>query len=613
MLLAQDRNKEFVHVLDSLSKTTPALTERVDFTVNELPLHEFIRGIANEAGLNVNLDPGLNQMVSNNFTNVQVKDLLLFIQSNYPVEISIIGNILNIRRILIPPPPASPTIIIDYNSGNEIVSIEVNSAPIDQVGREITRQTGRNVVVTPGTNGITVRSFIKEMPFDNALEKMAFGNNFKVTKTEDGFYLFEPKVKTVTNQIPAQRGRNHNSSQANNRPVSLVVNAYSIDSINVKAENASLKELLVKVFEALNVPFQFIGEVDDRATIDVTGVSLDVLLEDVFAGLKTSARKMNDIWWVGPRETIEIKEVRLVQMRYRTIDSLVHIIPKNLKDGVDILEYPDLNSLILAGSNDRLEYLEQFIKRIDKVVPVILIEVLIIDNKDSRALSTGISAGIAEEPVTSSGTVMPGVDLTLGAGDINKVIDGLNGHGWVNLGKVNPNFYMTLQALEENGVIEVRSTPQLSTMNGHKATMSIGRTEYYKEELNVMYGTVTSSSQKTTTYKPVEAELKLDIRPLVAGNQEVTLNVSVEQSDFTERIEKNAPPGKVTRKFESLIRIKDQEMILLGGLEEASQKNTTSGIPLLARIPVIKWLFSSRVKSKSESKLNIFIKPTIIS
>jgi type IV pilus assembly protein PilQ len=250
---------------------------------------------------------------------------------------------------------------------------------------------------------------------------------------------------------------------------------------------------------------------------------------------------------------------------------------------------------------------------VDKTVPVNLIEVVSVDNKASRSLSTGLSAGIAEEPVTSSGTIAPSVDMTIGAGDINKILDGLNGHGWVNLGKVNPNFYMTLQALEENGVIEVRSTPQLSTMNGHKATMSIGRTEYYKEELNVMYGTVTSSSQKTTTYKPVEAELKLDIRPLVAGNQEVTLNVSVEQSDFTERIEKNAPPGKVTRKFESLIRVKDQEMILLGGLEEASRRNTTSGVPLLARIPIIKWLFSSRSKSKSESKLNIFIKPTIIS
>jgi type IV pilus assembly protein PilQ len=123
---------------------------------------------------------------------------------------------------------------------------------------------------------------------------------------------------------------------------------------------------------------------------------------------------------------------------------------------------------------------------------------------------------------------------------------------------------------------------------------------------------VTSSSQKTTTYKPVEAELKLEIRPLVAGNQEVTLNVLVEQSDFTERIEQNAPPGKVSRKFESIIRVKDQEMILLGGLEEASDSDTRSGVPFLARIPVINWLFSSKSKTKSKSKLNIFIKPIII-
>ncbi|MBR8534948.1 type II and III secretion system protein [Carboxylicivirga sediminis] len=612
-LSAQTNTDSFVQILDSLSKTTPALTERVDFTVNELPLHEFIRGIANEAGLNVNLDPGLNQMVSNNFSNVQVKDLLLFIQSNYPVEISIIGNILNIRRVIIPNPPPPPSIIIEYSADNQVVSIEVNGASIEQVAREITRQTGKNVVVTPGTNGINVRSYIREMPFDNALEKMAVGNNFKVQKTEDGFYLFEPSVKINNTQVSNQRGNNFNQSKGNNEPGFLVVHPYTIDSIDVKAENADLKELLVKVFEPLTVPYQVIGEVSDRVTIDVKGVSLLKLMEDVFAGLNTSARQMNETWWVGPRETMEMKDVRLVQMRYRTIDSLVHIIPENLKEGVDIIEYPDLNSLVLAGTNDRLDYLCGFLKQVDKIVPVILIEVVIIDNKDSRALSTGISAGIAEEPVTSGGTVLPSVDMTIGAGDINKIIDGINGHGWVNLGKVNPNFYMTLQALEENGVIEVRSTPQLSTMNGHKATMSIGRTEYYKEELNVMYGTVTSSSQKTTTYKPVEAELKIDIRPLVAGNQEVTLKISVEQSDFTERIEKNAPPGKVSRKFESLIRVRDQEMILLGGLEEANKRNTTSGVPLLARIPFVKWLFSSRVKSKSESKLNIFIKPTIIS
>jgi type IV pilus assembly protein PilQ len=53
-------------------------------------------------------------------------------------------------------------------------------------------------------------------------------------------------------------------------------------------------------------------------------------------------------------------------------------------------------------------------------------------------------------------------------------------------------------------------------------------------------------------------------------------------------------------------------MVLLGGLEEKKVSETTSGIPILSRIPILKWLFSSRVKENSFEKLNVFIKPTII-
>ena len=68
----------------------------------------------------------------------------------------------------------------------------------------------------------------------------------------------------------------------------------------------------------------------------------------------------------------------------------------------------------------------------------------------------------------------------------------------------------------------------------------------------------------------------------------------------------------ITGIFESLIRVKDQEMILLGGLEEKNVRDTRSGLPLLSRIPLLRWIFSSRQKTNSNSKLNIFIKPTII-
>jgi type IV pilus assembly protein PilQ len=599
--------------LDSLALLIPALNERVDFTVNELPLSQFIRGVANQVGLNVNLDPNLNQLVSNNFTNVKVKDLLVFLQENYNIRVRIIGNILDIKRKTIHQ-PEPPKVIIDYSDDDGLLSIEVNGVQIDHLAREITRQTGKNVIVTPGLDDVVVRSYIQDVPFESALEKMAVGNNFKVRKTDDGFFLLEPAtpVEETVSTVNSSARTNYRQSRTHQSSGKFVINAFSLDSIDIKAEDGDLAAIVIQLFDTFEIPYQFLGEINESVTIDVKGTSIEKLLDDLFAGCNSAFRRMKNIYWFGPRDMIEMQEIELVQMKYRTIDSLIHIIPDNMKKGVEIIEYPDLNSLILAGPTDRLLHLGEFLDDVDRAIPVILIEVMIIDNKDTKALTTGITAGIAEEPVSTSGTVLPSVDMTLSSDAVNDLIDGFNGFGWVNLGKVTPDFYMKLQALEEDGFIEMRSTPQLSTMNGHKATMSIGNTEYYKEERNVLYGTVTSSSQKTTTYKPVEAELKLEIRPLVAGNQEVTLNVLVEQSDFTERIEQNAPPGKVSRKFESIIRVKDQEMILLGGLEEASDSDTRSGVPFLARIPVINWLFSSKSKTKSKSKLNIFIKPIII-
>ncbi|MCW3787908.1 type II secretion system protein GspD [Plebeiibacterium sediminum] len=619
IVIAQAQIKESLEFkLDSISKTLPALNKNIDFTVNDIPLHEFIRGVANEAGLNVNLDMGLNEPVSNNFTNVQVKDLLVFVQKNYNVNIEIIGNILNISRILIPDEkPISSSVL--YNKENNLLTLEANNAPIHEVLRVITEETGVNIASTPTARNTIVNSYIKEMQLESALHKLAIANNLSVSKSDEGFYVLDlvnDVGENASSEVRSNRNnRNSFSSRAQNKTngQSIIdINVYSRDSIDVNTENADLQQVLQKLFDPLNISYQVIGEVNDKVSTKVKGVGLKQILEDVFAGLSSAIREVNGTYWIGARDVLEMQEVRMVQMRYRSIDSLQYIIPENLKADMEIIDYPDMNSLIIAGAKDRIQRLQEFLKEVDKLIPVILIEVIIIDNNNSKELSTGISAGLTDETVTTSGNIFPSTELTVSSNSINKIVEGINGAGWVNLGKVKSNFYMTLNALDENGYVNVRSTPQLATMNGHKATMSIGRTEYYKEELNTLYGSVTSSSQTTTTYKPVEAELKIDIKPIISGNQDITLQISVEQSDFTDRIEENAPPGKVSRKFDSMIRIKDQEMILLGGLEEAQKSDTRRGFPLLSRVPVINLIFSSKSKSKSEGKLNIFIKPSII-
>ena len=171
---------------------------------------------------------------------------------------------------------------------------------------------------------------------------------------------------------------------------------------------------------------------------------------------------------------------------------------------------------------------------------------------------------------------------------------------------------MQLQALEENGVIKVRSTPKLSTLNGYEATLTSGETRYYLEEQSSTISSTAIQQTNTKQYKSVNADLTIKINPIVSGNGQITLEIEVSQSDFKGSSVAGAPPNSINRKFKSQIRVKNGEMVLLGGLERNETSDKGSGIPVLSRIPVIKWFFSSRSRSKSNSKLDIFIKPTVI-
>jgi type IV pilus assembly protein PilQ len=152
----------------------------------------------------------------------------------------------------------------------------------------------------------------------------------------------------------------------------------------------------------------------------------------------------------------------------------------------------------------------------------------------------------------------------------------------------------------------------LATLNGHEASLSNGEKRYYKEEKSNFIGTQNPTLSSSYTWTQITADLKITIKPFVSGNDQITLDIVVDQSQFTKSETVGAPPGSVTRNFKSLIRMKNQEMVLLGGLDNFSSTNTSQGLPLLARIPIIKWLFGSTSRSKTDTKLNLFIQPTII-
>ena len=292
--------------------------------------------------------------------------------------------------------------------------------------------------------------------------------------------------------------------------------------------------------------------------------------------------------------------------------SISDIFPASVTEELDIKIDTELNSFVVSGSGVRVEKFKNFVKYIDKPVPLILIEVMILEVSRSATVETGIEFGLGSEPSTTEGVTFPEANIRLGAQTVNRIIGGFDGFGSLNLGNVLPNFYADIKAMETNGNVKILSTPKLSTLNGHKAYLSSGQTTYYAITSQNIFGSQNPQTSEIVNYQPIDAELALEFKPFVSGDGQITLDIQVIQSNFSgERIAEDAPPDINSRRFSSIMRMQANDVAILGGIEEKVKNDSGSGVPLLSRIPIIKWLFSQRRREDSKKKLNVIIKPTV--
>jgi type IV pilus assembly protein PilQ len=610
--------------LDSLAEEIPALNDTVDITVNGVSIQEFIRAIANNTGLNITIDPSLNYRIVNNFSRVKVKDVLVYLAKVYHLEIKAIGNILMVDKHIAPPEPEpippDHDPVVEYDTATGHLSLELKQDTLYEVAKAIIDKTGKNVIISSPIRDQTVNGYIKNMPFDNVMDKLAYANGLEVSKTKDGFYLVEEQIQTTETPqgriSPGSSARSSTrqriSARGDDELPEFEISAERADSISLSAIDQPVYDIIKAVSEELGINYYMLSEIDKQITLEVNGVTYDNMMAALLEGTEYAYSKHDDSYLVGKIDNTALKTTKVIQLQYRTVDKITEFIPEGISKETDVIELTESNSLIITGTQLGVKKIEDFIYEIDKIIPVVLIEVMIVDITRSHTFSAGITAGLGEGVSQSTGSLYPGLDMQLSTQAVNDVIQGINGFGWIRLGRVTPHFYATIKAMEDNGILQVRSTPKLSTLNGHEASMTRGQTTYYKEERSNFIGTQNPSLSKSFTWKALNADLQVSIKPIVSGDGHITLDIEVSQSDFTGREFKDAPPNSVTRTFKSSIRVKNQEMILLGGLEEIKKENTGTGVPFLSRIPVIKWLFSSRTRSKSNAKLNLFIKPTVI-
>jgi type IV pilus assembly protein PilQ len=619
-IIAQQDINELVKNFDEMSVQNKGLDESIKIDIHGLTLHDFISTIAEDHQLNVDVDQSLNQMVSNNFFDVKVKDVFIHLVQKYDLEVTFRNNIIifnkRIEKVIVQ--KKSPKIIdVTYNPLNDFLSVKLENDTLSSVIKTIIDKTSKNLILAPAIRNITVSSYILNRPFDQVIQMIAKSNDLLATIDDKGFYYIEK------NNADSNLNSLNNSSnlKAKQPKAAIGLPGYYDVLINknglltVKAYAADIADLITESAEKLKINYFFYNKPEnEKITLSVENITFDDLLEQILEGKKYTFKKQGEFYIIGEQITEGLRVTELIQMENRSIELVLGSLPKLFSDKLEIKEFTELNGLIVSGSKNTVDELKLYLKQIDKVVPMVQIEVIIVQYNKSYSVQTGMKAGIDKlNKVTTSGTIFPTTDVVVNGSSINTLIDAFNGFGLFKLGKVAASFYANLKLLENNSIINVESTPKIATISGHEAKLSIGETSYYFEQTNrLISNNIGNDVLNSGVWKSTDANLSLSIKPFVSTDENVTLTIVVEKSSFLARAGEDAPPGKATQKFESLVRVKNNEMILLGGLDELKKENSGTGTPLISRIPIVKWLFSSRQKGKSTSKLHLFIKPTVV-
>lgn len=594
--------------LEAVADEIPQLNKKVSFSISGVSLYEFLRAVALNNKVNLDVSPALDSSIAVNFTNVTISDLLIYLAEQYELDIFLTGSIISVNKYEPPvtlPPPLKPKVLsISFNKLNKTLSFDLQRDTLDKVLKKITELTNLNVLAPQKLQNYLLSGYVQDMPVEKALRELSYMNNLSLNiKDSLTFYFEELSAKPVDNE----------SKNTYTLPQGLKLVTNKTDSIiSIQAVNVPIKDVLSSVAHQLNVNYFVFSELKGNSDLKMENIDFNTFLKYLFNATEFTYKINNGIYLIGDRKLEEIRTAEVYALKYRTVTKLIEQIPSELKKGLEIIALPEMNSLVISGSSPGVKELKEFLRHIDKIVPVVNIELIILDIRRSASVSTGIMAGIDNNKTMSTyANLFPSVDVTLSANTINNILDGINGTGLVNLGKVTPGFYVSLKASEDNGFLKIHSTPRLATLNGNEAQMTIGETRYYAEQTTNVITTQSTTTVTGVVFKELQANFGINIKPIVSGDEQITLDISVEQSTFTEQFTKNGPYGRLTRSFKSSLRVRNNDMILLGGLDEKNATDAGNGFPFLSRIPVIKWLFSSRSSSSKKNKLAILIHPTV--
>ncbi|MFW5791095.1 MAG: type II secretion system secretin GspD [Desulfohalobiaceae bacterium] len=267
------------------------------------------------------------------------------------------------------------------------------------------------------------------------------------------------------------------------------------------------------------------------------------------------------------------------------------------------------NSILIRCVKSDYDKIYSVIEKLDLYPKQVLIEVLIADVQLDESSKLGIEWSFVFDLANDTESELS-VDSGLG------VIgggDSLIGSGLTYLVTHTDKLTAVLKALAEDNKVNVLSSPHILASDNQEARIDIGdEVPIVTSELRTTEaGSTATTVDKTIQYR--DTGILLTVTPHINEKGLVRMDVSQEVSQISDRTVQGVDSPIFSKRLATTrLAVQDEQTIVIGGLIRQSNSDGYTGIPVLGRVPILKYLVGTQQKSFSSSELLIFITPHVI-
>lgn len=341
-------------------------------------------------------------------------------------------------------------------------------------------------------------------------------------------------------------------------------------AMNLQVHGADVAPLLQSVARLAQLNLVVDESVKGKISLQLADVEPAQAIEYIVEARGLSLTRDGEVWLVASKENLQqgCGRIHVIPVQYALLEDLKAAVELNYKTMTDISS----GSLLVYGTAEEAAQVRQLVQQLDVPASQVAIEAKVMSLDEESAKRLGVQWEWSAVPVSHN--------LSMDAA-------------------------ATLEAMLTEGKVDILSRPNITTLQGQEAVINIGG------EVPVPSVSVTNSTTTTSIeYRPVGIILKC--QPMVNEDGYITSRIHTEVSS-PKYVEDLKAYSFQKRSADTMVRLKDGETMVIGGLISSEDSKTIGKIPFLSEIPILGNFFKYSQQKHTKSEICITLKAKIVS